>query len=81
MKYLVNEERLEKMKNILYEAERQRNLKGMYNKKSIDEEIYKNTLKKWAYDDIIAKELKRPRMYQFRDGSIKWLNQKKDKNV
>jgi len=66
---------------ILYEAERQRNLKGMYNKKSIDEEIYKNTLKKWAYDDIIAKELKRPRMYQFRDGSIKWLNQKKDKNV
>jgi len=66
---------------ILYEAERQRKLKGMYDKMSIDKKIYQNSLKKWAYDDIIAKELKRPRMYQYSDGSIRWLNQKKDKNV
>ena len=40
---------------ILYEAQRQRQLKGMYDKMSIDKEIYEKTLKKWAYDDIIAK--------------------------
>jgi tRNA (guanosine-2'-O-)-methyltransferase len=64
---------------ILYEAQRQRVIKNMYEKMSIDEEIYQKTLKKWAYDDIIAKELKRPRMKQDRYGNVEWLNQKKDK--
>lgn len=38
---------------ILYEAQRQRMLKGMYDKPSLSEGIIKNTLKKWAYDDIL----------------------------
>jgi tRNA (guanosine-2'-O-)-methyltransferase len=44
---------------ILYEAQRQRALKGMYDKPSLPQEIIEKTLKKWAYDDIIEKELKR----------------------
>ena len=46
---------------ILYEAQRQRALKGMYDKPSLSQEIIEKTLKKWAYDDIIEKELKRVR--------------------
>jgi tRNA (guanosine-2'-O-)-methyltransferase len=46
---------------ILYEAQRQRALKGMYDKPSLSQEIIERTLKKWAYDDIIEKELKRIR--------------------
>jgi len=65
---------------ILYEAQRQRSLKNMYNTITLDEETIKKTLKKWAIDDIIAKELRRPRMKQDRYGNVKWLNQK-DKNV
>jgi len=63
---------------ILYEAQRQRSLKGMYEKTSIPKKIIQNTLKKWAYDDIIQKELKRPRQKQYKDGRVEWLNQKKD---
>jgi len=44
---------------ILYEAQRQRSLKGMYNKPQLPQEIIEKTLKKWAYDDIIEKELKK----------------------
>lgn len=44
---------------ILYEAQRQRSLKGMYDKPQLPQEIIEKTLKKWAYDDIIEKELKR----------------------
>ena len=44
---------------ILYEAERQRQIKGMYNKPQLPQEIIEKTLKKWAYDDIIEKELRR----------------------
>jgi len=65
---------------VLYEAQRQRNLKEMYKIKQLDDETIKKTLKKWAYDDIIAKELKRPRQKQYKDGRVEWLN-KKDKNV
>jgi len=64
---------------ILYEAQRQRSLKGMYDIKQLDDETIKKTLKKWGYDDIIAKELKRPRQKQYADGRVEWLN-KKDKN-
>ena len=46
---------------ILYKAQRQRALKGMYDKPSLPQEIIEKTLKKWAYDDIIEKELKRVR--------------------
>ncbi len=46
---------------ILYEAQRQRSLKGMYDKVSLSEEVINKTLKKWAYDDIIEKELRRVR--------------------
>jgi tRNA (guanosine-2'-O-)-methyltransferase len=46
---------------ILYEAQRQRALKGMYDKPSLSQEIIEKTLKKWAYDDIIEKKLKRVR--------------------
>ena len=46
---------------ILYEAQRQRMLKGMYNTPSLSDEIIQKTLKKWAYDDIIEKELRRVR--------------------
>jgi len=63
---------------ILYEAQRQRSLKGMYDIKQLDDEIIEKTLKKWAYDDIIQKELKRPRQKQYADGRVEWLN-KKDK--
>ena len=44
---------------ILYEAERQRKVKGMYDKPQLPQEIIEKTLKKWAYDDIIEKELRR----------------------
>ncbi len=44
---------------ILYEAQRQRAAKGMYNTPQLSPKIIKKTLKKWAYDDIIEKELKR----------------------
>jgi tRNA (guanosine-2'-O-)-methyltransferase len=44
---------------ILYEAQRQRSLKGMYDKPQLPPEIIEKTLKKWAYDDIIEKELRR----------------------
>jgi tRNA (guanosine-2'-O-)-methyltransferase len=46
---------------ILYEAQRQRALKGMYDTPSLPKELIKKTLKKWAYDDIIEKELRRVR--------------------
>ena len=44
---------------ILYEAQRQRALKGMYDTPQLSNDIIEKTLKKWAYDDIIEKELRR----------------------
>ena len=44
---------------ILYEAERQRKAKGMYETPQLSQETIEKTLKKWAYDDIIEKELRR----------------------
>lgn len=41
---------------ILYEAQRQRMLKGMYDKPSLSDEMIEKTLKKWAYDDIVNKK-------------------------
>ena len=38
---------------ILYEAQRQRKLKGMYNNPSLPKELIEKTLKKWAYEDLI----------------------------
>jgi len=38
---------------ILYEAQRQRAIKGMYDTVSLDKEIIEKTLQKWAYEDII----------------------------
>ncbi|RTZ58745.1 MAG: tRNA (guanine-N2)-dimethyltransferase [Gammaproteobacteria bacterium] len=38
---------------ILYEAQRQRSQKGMYNKPQLTVEEIKKILKKWAYEDII----------------------------
>ena len=46
---------------ILYEAQRQRTLKGMYDKPQLSNDIIEKTLKKWAHDDIIEKELRRVR--------------------
>jgi len=46
---------------ILYEAQRQREAKGMYDTPSLPEDLIQKTLKKWAYDDIIEKELRRVR--------------------
>jgi len=46
---------------ILYEAQRQRSIKGMYETPHLSEEIIKNTIQKWAYEDIIEKELKKRR--------------------
>jgi len=40
---------------ILYEAQRQRAAKGMYDKPSLPPEIIEKTLRKWAYEDIINK--------------------------
>ena len=40
---------------ILYEAQRQRSLKGMYDTPSLPQKIIEKTLKKWAYEDIIKK--------------------------
>ena len=62
---------------ILYEAQRQRAEKNMYDNVSLDNETIQNTLKKWAIDDIIAKELRRPRMKQDRYGNVEWLKRKK----
>jgi tRNA (guanosine-2'-O-)-methyltransferase len=39
---------------ILYEAQRQRALKGMYNKPSLPPQLIEQTLKQWAYYDIIS---------------------------
>ncbi len=44
---------------ILYEAQRQRIAKGMYDTPQLSPKIIEKTLKKWAYDDIIEKELKK----------------------
>jgi len=38
---------------ILYEAERQRSLKGFYDKPQLSLEEIKQILKKWAYEDVI----------------------------
>ncbi len=38
---------------MLYEAQRQRALKGMYDTPSLSNEVIEATLKKWAHDDII----------------------------
>ncbi|QCT93869.1 tRNA (guanine-N2)-dimethyltransferase [Caminibacter mediatlanticus TB-2] len=38
---------------ILYEAQRQRSIKGMYDKPQLSQEIIEKTLKKWTYEDII----------------------------
>ena len=38
---------------ILYEAERQRKTKGMYDTPSLPQDLIEKTLKKWAYEDII----------------------------
>ena len=46
---------------ILYEAQRQRAAKGMYETPQLSQETIEKTLKKWAYDDIIEKELRRAR--------------------
>ena len=46
---------------ILYEAERQRKAKGMYNAPSLPQDLIEKTLKKWAYEDIIEKDLRRSR--------------------
>jgi tRNA (guanosine-2'-O-)-methyltransferase len=40
---------------ILYEAQRQRAAKGMYDKPSLPKEVIEKTLRKWAYEDIIKK--------------------------
>jgi len=58
---------------MLYEAQRQRSLKGMYDFQQLDDDIIAQTLKKWGYDDIIAKELRRPRQKQYKDGRVEWL--------
>ena len=44
---------------ILYEAQRQRQTKGMYDTPQLSPEVIEKTLKKWAYDDIIENEIKR----------------------
>lgn len=41
---------------ILYEAQRQRMLKGMYDKPSLSDEMIEKTLKKWAYYDIVNRK-------------------------
>ena len=41
---------------MLYEAQRQRSMKGMYNKPSLSPELIEKTLKKWAYDDILEEK-------------------------
>jgi tRNA (guanosine-2'-O-)-methyltransferase len=41
---------------ILYEAQRQRVNKGMYDKPQLSPEIIEKTLKKWAYEDIIKRK-------------------------
>ncbi|WP_024789580.1 TrmH family RNA methyltransferase [Lebetimonas sp. JH292] len=46
---------------MLYEAQRQRKNKGMYDKPQLPPEIIEKTLKKWAYDDIIEEKLRRVR--------------------
>ena len=46
---------------ILYEAQRQRASKGMYDKPQLSQEIIEKTIKKWAYEDIIKENLKRVR--------------------
>ncbi len=40
---------------MLYEAQRQRVLKGMYETPSLSNEVIEATLKKWAHDDIVDK--------------------------
>ncbi len=44
---------------MLYEAQRQRAEKKMYDTPQLSNETIEKTLKKWAYDDIIEKELRR----------------------
>jgi len=44
---------------MLYEAQRQRSIKGMYDKPSLPPELIEKTLKKWAYDDILEEKLKK----------------------
>ncbi len=41
---------------ILYEAERQRSQKGMYNKPQLSLEEIKRILQKWAYEDVIREK-------------------------
>jgi len=44
---------------MLYEAQRQRQAKGMYEKPQLPQELIEKTLKKWAYDDILEEKLRK----------------------
>jgi len=44
---------------MLYEAQRQRSIKGMYDKPSLPTELIEKTLKKWAYEDILEEKLRK----------------------
>ncbi len=46
---------------MLYEAQRQRAAKNMYDLPSLPEETINKTLRQWTHDDIIEKELRRVR--------------------
>jgi len=58
---------------ILYEAQRQRMQKNLYNIPQLSQKEIDKILYKWAYENIIQKELKRPRQKQYKDGSVEWL--------
>ncbi len=50
---------------ILYEAQRQRALKGMYNRPSLSQEEIERILKKWSTEDVLKQKKKESAMYRF----------------
>jgi len=48
---------------MLYEAQRQRSMKGMYDKPSLPPELIEKTLQKWAYDDILEEKLRKAKKH------------------
>ena len=50
---------------ILYEAQRQRSLKGMYDKPSLSQDEIEKIIKKWSTEEVIKQKKKESAMYRF----------------
>ncbi len=55
---------------ILYEAQRQRSIKGLYDKPSLSEEEIQNIINKWSTEDVIKQKKKESAMRRFLEKKV-----------